>query len=185
MKNEQIGILFLAAGEGRRYGSNKLLETVDGRRMFEHALEAVKNLDCKKVIVTGYDDIEEYAGRLGMMTVRNDAPEEGISRSIRLGLERMLDCEAVIFSVCDQPKVTEKTFAELIEGYLHSGKGLASMAREDGTLGNPCIFNKKYYDELFELTGDTGGKKVIKKHLDDLAVIYGDSTELEDIDFRL
>lgn len=184
MSDIKIGVVILAAGEGKRYGSNKLLDIIKGRRLFEHTLEAVRDLDISKVIVTGYDEVEEYAASMGISAVRNNLPEEGISRSIKLGLPAVSDCDAVIFTVCDQPGVTESTFTRLIEGYKKSGLGLASMGQEDGTLGNPCIFNKKYYAELMELSGDTGGKRVIKKHMDDLIVISANTSELEDIDFK-
>lgn len=184
MSDIKIGIILMAAGEGKRYGSNKLLDIIKGRRLFEHTLEAVKNIDADKVIVTGYSEIGEYAGELGIPVVINDRPEEGISRTIRLGTEKLKYCDALIFSVCDQPGVSEETFTRLIEGYRASGLGLASMGQTDGTLGNPCIFHKKYFDELMELTGDTGGKKVIKKHMDDLRIIPAETSELEDIDYR-
>lgn len=184
MRDIKIGLVMMAAGEGRRYGSNKLLADINGRRMFEYALLAVRDLSYKKVIVTGYDEIKKYADEIGFLTIKNDRPEEGISRTIRMGLEVVRDCDAVIFSVCDQPGVTESVYRRLVEGYVSGGKGLASMAGEDGTLGNPCIFGKVYYDELDGLTGDTGGKKVIKRHMDDLTLVCADAKELEDVDYR-
>lgn len=51
-------------------------------------------------------------------------------------------------------------------------------------MGNPCIFDRKYYNELLSLEGDKGGKKVIMKHLDDTQIYEIEAgRELEDIDY--
>ena len=49
--------------------------------------------------------------------------------------------------------------------------------------GNPCIFSQKYYQELMEITGDRGGKQIIKKYPEDVAYLFvGDARELQDVD---
>lgn len=52
-------------------------------------------------------------------------------------------------------------------------------------IGNPVLFSRKYIDELLSLEGDTGGKKILKLHMDDAKVVYlEDELELVDIDTR-
>lgn len=179
-----IGIVLLAAGAGSRYGSNKLLEKINGRRMFENVIEAVSKYDVRKTIVTGYDDIGDYAVLHGFTAMYNKRPELGISVSMKLGLSTVRDYPAVMFCVSDQPNVTSDTIARLMHGYAVSDKNLV-CAGNDKELGNPCIFGKKYYDELEKLEGDVGGKKVIKRHLDDLVVIPTPASELEDVDYKI
>lgn len=49
--------------------------------------------------------------------------------------------------------------------------------------GNPCIFSRKYYQELMEITGDKGGKQIINRHPDDVVYLeIKDARELVDID---
>ena len=51
-------------------------------------------------------------------------------------------------------------------------------------MGNPCIFSKKYYEDLLSLEGDKGGKRVIMKHLEDTCIYeVNDAREFEDIDY--
>ena len=38
-------------------------------------------------------------------------------------------------------------------------------------LGNPVVIAEKYRKELMGLTGDKGGKRVVKRHMDDLYLI--------------
>ncbi|MCR5322580.1 MAG: EF2563 family selenium-dependent molybdenum hydroxylase system protein [Lachnospiraceae bacterium] len=189
-----IGIVLLAAGEGKRYGSNKLLDVINGRRMFESTVDAAAeafmdriNIDqgSGSVIVTGYDEIAEYAQNKGFMVVRNDRPELGISESLKLGLLKLGGVpHSILFAVCDQPGLTADSFRRLIDGYAASEMGLACMGQGLNLLGNPCIFSKKYFDELMNLTGDKGGKRIIMAHKDDLKVIYASDLELADIDIK-
>ena len=183
-KRNNIAIVLLAAGSGSRFGSNKLVADVSGRRMFEHAIEAAKDIPGHKVIVTGYDEIGDYAVLKGFSAMYNKQPELGISVSLKLGLSAVRDSKAVIFAVSDQPGLTKETFDRLIRGYATSDKELAGLGT-NGEPGNPCIFSRKYYSELEALTGDVGGKKVIRRHPEDLIVIEASESELEDIDYRI
>lgn len=55
--------------------------------------------------------------------------------------------------------------------------------QHEGKTGNPCIFSRKYFEELMELEGDVGGKRVIRKHRDDTSVLdVLDERELVDVD---
>ncbi len=178
------GIIVLAAGEGRRFGSNKLVAEIDGRKMFEHCLEAVAKTGCRRTIVTGYDEIAECAKELGFSIVYNRQPELGISESIRLGLAEMKDSKALMFTVCDQPGVTADTFKRLLRAYAAGDRDLACMGHGEDMLGNPCLFGRKYFAELEALTGDVGGKRVIMKHRGELLVVNASEAELEDIDYN-
>ncbi len=178
------GIIVLAAGEGRRFGSNKLVAEIDGRRMFEHCLEAAAETGCRRTIVTGYDEIAQRAEELGFSVVYNRRPELGISESIKLGLAEMKDCKALLFTVCDQPGVTADTFKRLLRAYAAGDRDLACMGHGEDMLGNPCLFGRKYFAELEELTGDVGGKRVIMKHRGELVVVNASDAELEDVDYN-
>ena len=92
----------LAAGNARRFGSNKLKAQVDGESLIRRALEAVPS-GLVTVVVSQYPDILALAGEYGFAAVANDRPDLGLSRSVRLGLERLTDCGGVLFLVADQP----------------------------------------------------------------------------------
>lgn len=178
-----IGIILLAAGEGKRFGSNKLLAKLDGKPLYKYSLEAAIATGCECTIVTGYDEIAKDASAKGVKVVRNDDPEAGIAQSLTMGLEAMKGKNALIFTVCDQPGVTTDTYYRLIAAYATGTKGLSCMGQGQNLLGNPCIFGRKYYKELMTLTGDTGGKKIIMRHTDDLSVVAALEEELKDIDY--
>ena len=190
-KRTDTALVLLAAGSGTRFGANKLLHMHNGRRLFEYAVDAGTSV-LTRIIVTGYDEIAEYAGFKGYKVVWNNDPDLGISHSVKLGLASFTgdagtSPAAAVFSVCDQPALTSKTVDRLINAYAASSKGLACLASsQDGeeVLGNPCLFSRAYFEELSQLEGDTGGKRVILRHLSDLARAGADMEELTDIDYR-
>ncbi len=230
----KIALIMLAAGNSRRFGSNKLLYEIDGKPMYRHILEKLMvvaelleetcskslecdenrlgelkkeiNKQCKKTIglsvgsnaklsyqnncykkitvVTQYEEIEQAARALGANVYINPHPDEGISSSLKIGLKANLDADACFFTVSDQPWLTAETIHQLITLLKISNKGIACVSC-DGKLGNPCIFTKRYYDDLLSITGDKGGKAVITAHRDDTAVLkVNDVKELTDMDAK-
>ena len=191
----KLALIMLAAGNSRRFGSNKLLYEIDGKPMYRHILEKLtvvaektekQSSSYKEItVVTQYDEIEQEARKSGAHVYRNPHPDEGISSSLRIGLKANLDMDACLFTVSDQPWLTAETIFRLIELQETTGKGIACVSW-DGKLGNPCIFTRKYYEELLSITGDRGGKSVITAHRDDTAVLkVKDEKELTDMDVKL
>ena len=198
----KIAMIMLAAGNSRRFGANKLLYEVDGIPMYRHVLGQLiqvkrqleeglnrtytgnlPDIKCRSAVVTQYDSIAETAVEQGIQVLYNPHPEKGISSSLKIGLNANLDADAVLFTVSDQPWLTCDTICKLIQTFLDSGKEIACISCQ-GKMGNPCIFSKKYYEELLSLEGDKGGKRVIMKHLEDTCIYeVNDARELEDIDY--
>ena len=183
----KIAFIMLAAGNSRRFGSNKLLYEIDGKPMYQHILEklmTVANTPKSITVVTQYEEIEQEARTLGTKVYINPHPDEGISSSLKIGLKANKDADACLFTVSDQPWLTTATIHQLIDLFKTSQKGIACVSCQ-GKLGNPCIFTKKYYEELLSITGDRGGKSVIAAHREETAVLrVCNVKELMDIDIK-
>lgn len=189
ISREKLGIILLAAGNSTRYQGIKLLDLVEGKKMYLHILERLKTIPLSpKLIVTQYDEIAREASNYGFEAVRNPEPELGISHSLQLGLKTALErdplLEGVMFGVCDQPYLKRSSIDRLIGTFVTTDKNIAALAFQ-GRIGNPCIFGRKYFEELFALTLDTGGKKVLNSHPEDVeAVMVMQEMELTDIDTK-
>lgn len=186
-----INIIYLAAGLSSRYGCNKLLEQVGDKPMYRHLLDILTVMKEEEphryelVVVTAYDEIEEAVKELPVRVVRNDHQELGISCSIRLGIEACQQKgihDHFMFCVADQPYLQEDELFGFIHMYLRSHKGIGCLSYE-GVMGNPVIFQGKYMEELLSLTGDTGGKTVVRSHPQEIYLYEADSSRsLLDLD---
>jgi len=186
---KKTALVLLAAGSSTRYQGVKLLDKIDGKQMFQYMLELSAGTDAApKIIVTQYREIQAKALEFGFETVINEEVERGISHSLQLGLQRAMELEpeleGVIFGVCDQPYLKKATLERLMAAFQNSHKNIAGVSYR-GILGNPCIIGKKYFKDLFDLTGDVGGKRVIIKHPEDVEEVPAEEErELTDIDIR-
>ena len=63
---KKIGIVLLAAGNSKRYGGIKLLDTMDGKKMYLHIFDHIREISgFTKVVVTQYEEIYEKALEYG------------------------------------------------------------------------------------------------------------------------
>ena len=124
---------------------------------------------------------ERLAEEFGFLPVRNDRPDLGISRTIRLGLDALGPCAAAMFLVADQPLLQRETTAAAVDFYRAHPDRLVGVAH-GGVRGNPCIFPARFFPELRQLLGDQGGGAVIRRHLDELLLLEVPAWELADVD---
>ena len=188
-----VYMIYLAAGLSSRYGSNKLLAEVNGKPMYRHLLDILTVMKEEEphrfelVVVTAYDEIEEALQGLPLKVVRNHHQELGTSHSIKLGLEACGEIgrhDHVMFAVADQPYLQEDELFGFIHMYKRSYKGSGVLCWK-GEMGNPVIFQGQFVPELMALTGDVGGKAVVKAHLSEVFQYEADSEmSLRDIDTK-
>ena len=180
-----IGCVIMAAGNAKRFGENKLLAQVEGKTLMERVLSAIPAGVFRRVcVVTQYAEVEKLAQNYGFECIYNDRPEDGVSRTVRLGTEALQDkCDAIMYLVSDQPFIKRESIAGLAGFFLEHPDRIAS-ASSGGRRGNPCVFPAKYFEELCSLTGDTGGGAVIRSHPEDLLLFEMSEEELNDIDTK-
>ena len=182
---DSVGAVVLAAGLGTRFGGDKLKSVIGGKPMFMHVLYEMARIFGYEQItfVTGSSDIAYAASQTGAHVVINPDPQNGISSSMKLGLAANLHMGSCLFAVADQPFIRSESICGLLEGYKRSDKYMAAMTDSRGELSNPCIFASCYYRELFGLSGDRGGKAVMRRHSEDVYPHTARSdAELFDID---
>ena len=177
-REKRIRMILLAAGFSRRFGENKLLYPIKGRPMYLWTMERLKEIQKEGladslVVVSQYEEILTEAARQGIPGVKNLHSERGISSSLQIGLEaagcfKIRDTETYyMFFVADQPFLRKETVENFLADFEKSGKKIGCMSYRK-TPGNPVIFHECFVPELMALQGDTGGKKVLKKHLEEV-----------------
>jgi len=183
-----VGVV-LAAGTGSRFDDgNKLLAEWEGRPLVGHAARTLvaSSLD-RVVVVVGYegDRVRTAVDGLGVTVVRNPAYERGQATSLRRGLSvaREAGADAVLFALGDMPAVDVATVDRLLAAY-RAGVGDALAAAHDGRRGNPVLFDRRHFDALAAVDGDTGGRRIFLDADRSALVESDDPGVLLDIDDR-
>lgn len=185
-----IHILYLAAGQSRRYGSNKLLTERDGKPLYRHGLDAMleairERNDCTLTVVTCWPEIHRQLAEEGIRTV--DCPDShlGVSYTIRAGIRSLgslAEDDYLLFAAADQPNLRGETIGRLLD--MAERHPLTACLSCHGESGNPVLFSASLAEELCALEGDRGGKAVMRRHPENHLDVPCDPAELEDIDVK-
>lgn len=179
-----IGCLIMAAGNASRFGENKLTASFAGKSLFSLALAAVPaDTFARVTVVSQYPALLQEAKQAGFHAIRNDRPDDGISRTIRLGTEAMADCAGILYMVADQPLLRQETVLRIVQDWRQH-PGCIVGAAHNGHRGNPCLFPARFFPELCALEGDRGGSSVIRRHEDALRLVEAAEPELSDCDTK-
>jgi molybdenum cofactor cytidylyltransferase len=163
--------LFLAAGEGRRFGGGKLLRPHRGRPLVAYALDTLAEVRSRSLIVGGIAVIpdrntalRQLARDRGLRVVNNRDPGLGMSHSLRLGLESMdqfaLDPapDAALVLLGDQPRVPIAAIEKVVDAWRKGAGPVVrpSYAADGGGPGHPVILARDAWPLIGLLSGDTG-----------------------------
>jgi CTP:molybdopterin cytidylyltransferase MocA len=158
-----IGGLILAAGDGTRFAGDtpKLLATLDGRPLLEHAVRAQTDVpEIERIVVVlgaRADDVRAAVdfGRAEAV-ICADWPE-GQSASLRCGAAVLADAGAdrVIVTLGDAPLLTPA----VVRRFLEAPPG--ARAVYDGRPGHPVVLGRAQLDRLGEVTGDAGARSLL------------------------
>lgn len=171
------GILILAAGSASRMQQPKMLLPFRNGNILSHLLEEAWVLQPAAIcLVTGHyhDEILSAVATEGVLVVRNEEWQEGMSGSIRLGLLQLLQqdpaMQQLIILVSDQPFLTCDLLRDMLQVQQETRKGIIA-AGYAGIQGTPVLFTKDYFDQLQQLTGDKGAKRILQTNIGDVAVV--------------
>jgi len=171
------GIVILAAGDASRFGGIKQLLPFNGKTLLEHVIDEALRAGAQPVVViTG-----AYASKLSssisdkkVHIVYNENWQDGIASGIVVGVRQVIKLDEsikkIILAVCDQPFVSSKLFEQLDEIQNKSGKPIVASTYAN-TVGTPALFSIGFFDQLLSLKGDEGAKKILKKHINEIAMV--------------
>jgi molybdenum cofactor cytidylyltransferase len=157
--------LVLAAGEGRRFGGAKLAADLDGVTVLDHSVEAMLLVPAieRIVVVLGAhaQEVSERADLAEVETVIADDWREGISSSLRAGVDALAGSEALLITLGDQPFITPQVIAAIVDQI--GGPEPAARATYDGRPGHPVLVKRELYAALRLLRGDAGARDLLAK----------------------
>ena len=184
-----IGIVILAAGQGRRSGSNKLMvENKDGQPLFMRAVNAAIASDAKPVfVVTGFrhEEMEEWLDKLDINVLYNPAFAAGIKTSISMGLKSMpLSCDGAILLPADMPNITAADLNKLIDKFDKSAEKQLCMLACKGIKSNPVLWSRSLYDKADIVPENAQIRVIFAEHADYTQTLeVRDKKKLFDVNF--
>ena len=193
--------IILAAGSSSRMGEgrHKLLLPLHGRPVLALVLDAALASQARPVVlVLGHQPeqvqthIADYISQPDLKIVENPDYLRGMSTSMRLGIQTLQDTgytkntgegvDSALVLLGDQPLVTAQHIDMLIAAYRTTGKRIIAPTYE-GKRGNPILFDASLFPELLEVTGDEGGRSVLERHREEVAMVeMGDPRANIDVD---
>lgn len=162
-----FGAVILAAGTASRMGKQKLLLPLNNKPIMAHVLNVVHNLPWSaSLAVIGEPEAElaEVCSQYNVSSVYNANRLTGQASSVTLALKMLPDQLAgIMFFLGDQPLVPNA----LIEAILTKFRQLASdkaiiVPCYQGRRYSPVLFGSYWRSRMSELTGDTGGRQIIR-----------------------
>lgn len=174
------GCIIMASGLGTRFGSNKLMASLDGKPLIAHVIKACDGLFAKRVVVTRHEDVAKLCRSLGVEAILHNEPLR--SDTVRLGMQAMDGCDTVTFIQADQPLISANALAALLRG-AEAHPELIWRVGFQGAPGAPVLFPSWAFDELRTLPPGKGGGFVAKAHARRVRCVEAASEwELFDVD---
>jgi len=166
----EVAAVVLAAGASKRMPGIKQLLPWKDTTLLGHVLAQLKSTDVTDVylVLGAYkDEILKQIDTTGITLIDNQDWEDGMGRSISKTIdflrEQHKNYDGLLLAVCDQPLLSINHYNKLINSCIDKNR-IVSSYYENGA-GVPTVFGNQYVEELGSLTGDSGAKVIIKRHL--------------------
>ena len=186
MSKLPVGIL-LAAGQSRRFGSNKLLHPViNNTPMLMVAAQKLVSVLPESIVVINHD-MNPYSAQLeqlGLRVVTNEQASKGMGTSIACGVRASLDAAGWLVALADMPYIKTETIYKLAIRLKEGADIVAPVLAQQR--GHPVGFNQRYKHELLALDDDVGARHIIANHHNQLELVNTtDSGIIQDVDNTL
>jgi len=156
----RIAAVILAAGASTRFGSPKQLVPLGSGTMLEAVVEVARAAGLKPVLAVvppGLAVPPEVVPEI------NDAPEEGMSRSLRRGLAAVPpDADGAVVLLGDQPTLSVATIRAVLDAARSDRPVVAAQAA--GRIGPPVLLMRDAFGLAEEAIGDAGLRTILANH---------------------
>ena len=182
----KISGILLAAGESCRMGEPKLSLPWGKGTLIESVVDNfLESTIFELIVVVGAnrDPMKKVLASRPLHIVENSYYREGMSTSIRQGVEAASSqAEGYLIGLGDQPLITTGIINSLIAFFAEGKAGIAVCANE-GKNGHPVVFARKFRQALCVLTGDRGGRELMKQYAAEVKQVeVGSKAIFKDID---
>lgn len=162
----------LGAGFARRYGSDKRqVQLANGQTVLNRALDnALAAFGAVTLVLRGDDDPQALALPEAVEVLFNPRSAQGMASSLALGIEHLRhgNADAIAVLLADMPCIQPTTLQALTQ---HSGSETIVLPSWQGQRGHPVLFGRRFWPQLLTLSGDRGGREIVRAHADCVKVL--------------
>jgi len=166
-----VGIL-LAAGEGSRFGGNKLLAPLAIDRTQRLNVEPVGVVAARNLLRALPDSIavvrphdaalSASLSAAGVSSIKCDNASHGMGASLACGVAASEDADGWVVALADMPWISPSTIRLVVDA-IASGADIAAPTLR-GARGHPVGFARAHRAALVSLTGDAGARSLIDRN---------------------
>jgi molybdenum cofactor cytidylyltransferase len=183
MNPPPTGIL-LAAGQGTRFGSNKLLQPLaDGTPMAVASARTLHTVlaHCIAVVNDAQGRVARLLAAAGLQVIANPNAPDGMGTSIACGVAASPNAGGWVIALADMPAIPVRVMQSVADGLVRGADIIAPVY--SGLRGHPVGFAQRHAPVLRALHSDRGARDIIAAHRDTLELIdTQDSGVILDID---
>lgn len=154
--------LVLAAGRGKRFGSDKRLARLPSGQTVLAATVArvLTGFDQVHVVLRPDDDPQHLGLDNRVALIHAEHTDEGMGVSLAAGIAALEASPAVAVAVLlgDMPWIDSRTLRQLC---AQADSERILMPLHHGQRGHPVIFGRRFWPALLRANGDQGGRQVI------------------------
>lgn len=184
-----LAAVVLAAGRSRRMAPHNKLLVADktGKPMIARVVDNVLASRARPILViTGHqsEQVERALSGKPVRFVHAADYAEGLSASLKAGIAAVPeDCAAAIICLGDMPLVTGRIIDRLLAAYDRDEGRLIVLPTYRGKQGNPMLWDRRFFPEMLQISGDTGARYLLSQHRDVLAEVeVAEDAVLRDFD---
>lgn len=160
-----VGCIVMASGQGKRFGSNKLMADFCGEPLLAASLKVTENLFAQRFVVTKHKAVADYCEKNNIDFVEHIFPDR--NDTVRIGLVYLEHIEPKVthcmFAMGDQPLVKRESLMNLLEAVQREPEYIWRLASAT-VVGAPVVFPKRFFPELRSLPTGKGGGVLLKKY---------------------
>jgi len=181
---QQTGVVILAAGFSRRFGSDKRLHKLGDSSVAETTVNtyraAFKNV--RVVIRPEDDELAKLLESLDVELVKSENAQSGMGHSLSDGVTN-LDWHWAFIALLDMPFIKIETLISLQKPAEHTDPQIYKVIRarlnsDPKRTTHPVGFHRSLFHELKRCTGEVGAKTVIQKYSSETHIIESEDNGL-------
>ena len=158
------GVLLLAAGSSRRFGSDKRhVLLADGRTMLDTVIGNIQGseLPLRVCLAAGDDSLADDLAQRGIETMCCSRASEGMGGTLAQAAAALPAWDGVLVALADMPVIQPQTYARVAAS---AQRDRICVPCSEGVQGHPVAFGADFFCELTLCRKDKGARWVIDRY---------------------